>query len=354
MLNFKKSIFLRNLGKRVLSWCPGVWEYFKKRQIKERLLADARQKFAELDQLNPGASLEDYVDALNKHLVSFREYYYSFKFWNKTEEERSKFISREATHMLQFRVRLAFPDYDNPAIFWHKERFLAECSRLGLNKRKWLYSEGATREQVSEILHEVDCIVKQHDSSYGDGIYKVHKDNESEVERAIEDCLNSKNVIEECVFGCRELQEFHPQSLNTLRVVTISYGDKSIVFRAGLRMGRGGAVVDNTKFGGLYANINVQTGVIDGEALDYTGATHSVHPDSGKRITGFHIPYWPEIVEQCNKAAIAIKGVVIIGWDVCVMDGGRVEFIEANHGPDFSADKEALLNALYSVTGKHF
>ncbi len=346
---------IRTLGKRFLALCPGVYDYFKGRKVKAKLLAEANEKFADPDfVMPPGASREDYEAALNKHLVSFREYMYSFEFWKKSEAERDAIISREATHLLQFRLRLAFPDYDNPALFWNKEKFLAEMQRLGLNHRRWLYSPDATREQISELLHATDCIIKKHDSACGLGIYKTHHDNENEISEAIADCRIGKNVVEQCIDGYSELQAFNPSSLNTLRIVTISHDDKSMVFRSGFRMGRINAIADNTQAGGLYATIDPITGIIPGEALDYTGKTYSAHPDSGKQITGYQIPKWDLIIDTCNRAAIAIKGITIIGWDVCLTADGEVEFIEANHSPDFSGDKHHLLNSIEQITGKRF
>lgn len=347
------TTFIRDsIIKRLLFHFPSLYGWYKKRQFMPRLLEDAKIKFAQLnpEDMPPGASFEDYCDAMKKHLVSFREYYYSFQFWNKTEEERDKYISREATHNIIFRL-LLHPGYDNITVLWSKHKFLEAMSRLGFNRRKWLYSPDSTREQMSELLHNCDCIIKDNASTWGIGVSKVHKDNEEEIAAALDRCEANQIVIEECITSCHELEQFHPQSCNTLRVVTITYNDKSIVYKAGFRMGRGGAVVDNTKFGGLYVEIDVNTGNIPGEAIDYTGKTHKVHPDTGVQITGYTIPRWGSIMEQCNNAAKALHATIVIGWDVCLMEDGHVEFIEANHMPDFSGDKYRLLNTIKEMTG---
>ena len=136
---------------------------------------------------------------------------------------------------------------------------------------------------------------------------------------------------------------FHPASLNTIRVVTISNGDRCEVFGALLRMGAHGSVIDNTHAGGVYAPINVETGTIDIPAIDAHNNHYDVHPDTGKQIKGFHIPEWGRIVATCKEATRTLPDIHFAGWDLCVNQAGQVEIIEGNHAPDFDGGMQAPL-----------
>lgn len=348
--------------KRFLSLCPQIYVLAKTRQVKKRLLLEAKSRFEE-DAIPNGASINDYRVALYRHLVSFDEYIYNYELWNKTEDERNEFISRASAAILFFRIRLAFPKYDNPSLFWFKEQFLKRGSDLGYVKRDWLISTKADKEQLNKLFHKCDCIVKPNDSSMGEGIYKVHRDNDDEINTAIGQCLKDSCIVEECVVGCDELQQFHPSSLNTLRLVTIAYEGKAKVFGACFRMGQHNSVVDNSHGGGLVASIDVSTGRIISNAIGARGKEYQVHPDSKTIIKGFQVPCWENVKQRCINAANSFKGVIVVGWDLTITSSGDFEFIEANHTPDFDGGMQAplkqgvknkLYDAIKEITGKSF
>ena len=72
--------------------------------------------------------------------------------------------------------------------------------------------------------------------------------------------LGTDSLIEECIEGCAELQRFHPESLNTIRVVTVRGRSGIRVLGSFIRFGRGGAVVDNAHAGGLFAHVDITEG----------------------------------------------------------------------------------------------
>ena len=162
--------------------------------------------------------------------------------------------------------------------------------------------------------------------------------------RQLYDRLVENNyLLEQCIVACDELTAFHPASLNTIRVVTISNGGRCEVFGALLRMGAHGSVIDNTHAGGVYAPINVKTGIIEIPAIDAHNNHYDVHPDTGKQIKGFRIPEWKRIVATCKEASRAIPDIHFAGWDLCINRAGQVEIIEGNHAPDFDGGMQAPL-----------
>ncbi len=174
------------------------------------------------------------------------------------------------------------------------------------------------------------------DGSLGQGIFKVAAadlENPEKRDEIIARIYAGKSLVEEAIQGCDELQAYHPQSLNTLRVVTVSDGKSPRVFGSFFCMGRGESVVDNAHAGGVFAHIDIEKGVIDTDAFNTDGETFSHHPDTGLPIKGARIPKWDLITKTCMEAHRQCDN-FIVGWDVTVNASGEVDFIEGNHAPD--------------------
>ena len=193
------------------------------------------------------------------------------------------------------------------------------------------------------MIETTDCIAKPIEGTAGIGIFKVCAKDVDNWDELYRRCVEKNILLEECIQSNEELNAFHPNSLNTIRVVTVSNGDRFVVFGALFRMGAHGSVVDNTHAGGVFAPINVETGTIDIEAVDSYNHHYSCHPDTQKQIVGFQIPYWNDIVETCRRASKTIPNIRFAGWDVCVTKDGTIEMIEGNHAPDFDGGMQAPL-----------
>ena len=62
----------------------------------------------------------------------------------------NEFISRASAAILFFRIRLAFPKYDNPSLFWFKEQFLKRASAI----------QGVYIPSFYEPEYHEDCTLK--------------------------------------------------------------------------------------------------------------------------------------------------------------------------------------------------
>ena len=297
------------------------------RSEKKKLLAEAKRKF---DKGSSVGSFDDYKHALDKHWVAYSEYAFQYEFYKKSEEERDEYVSR--LKMAYFYLRYG-PGVLRP-LFRDKARFLKSFSEYV--HREWLYAPETSFEEFRQLVSTHDCIVKPLDGSRGKGVYKIYKnDAHSRDEKSFyESCVEDKVLVEQCIEPCEELMALHPQSLNTIRVVTFSNKEKACVFSGVLRAGVGESVIDNSHAGGVSAQINIQTGVVESDGVDVHGNRYETHPDSGIKIRGFVIPKWDMIVDSCCKVAKQI-GNPITGWDVVINNQGEVEFIEGNHTPDF-------------------
>lgn len=314
---FAKSIYRFGGGK--------IWAEYYAFISRRKLLANAKKAFEKKGTLG---YFDDYKQALKKHWVSYSEYAKKYEFYKKTEEQRHEYVS--TLKMGYFYRR--FNPMKEKAIFREKPKFLEVYGDYV--HRKWLYVPNASFSEFEKMITDYDCIAKPLDESRGIGICKIYKDDtEKNTQELYDFYVRNNYLLEQCIDNCKELKTLHPQSLNTIRVVTIANKEKACVFSGVLRAGVGDSVVDNSHAGGVSAQINVKTGIVETDGADSNGNRYEYHPDSNIKIKGFVIPYWDVIVKTCCEAAKR-SSLPVVGWDVVPNDNGVIEIIEGNHRPD--------------------
>ena len=284
-----------------------LWAEYRIYSAKKRFLAEAKKEYEKGSTLG---SFEDYKQAVEKHLVSYNEYAHQYEFYKLSEDERGEFVSRR---MMDYFYRRYIP-FEVNSIFRVKPKFLTIFNKF--IHRQWLFVPDTSFEKFKQLVVNYDCIVKPCDESLGKGIFKVYK-GKTDCKELYDYCVKNRLLVEECVDSCEELKALHPESLNTIRVVTVSNKDKAVVFGSILRMGVGNSIVDNAHFGGVFAQINIKEGIIESDGVDVDGHTYTHHPDSGIKLK-------------------------VSGWDVAINSNGGIEFIEGNASPDFDLMQSPL------------
>ena len=181
------------------------------------------------------------------------------------------------------------------------------------------------------VSDKKEIIAKPRDGQRGIGVVKFVLDGEESIEQAWESCLKDQLVVEKVIEGCDELEEFHPESLNTIRVSTAT--DKSgtpHVMAATIRTGVDDNFVDNGHSRGVYAGIDVETGIISTIGYNANGERFPQHPNSGKQFSGTQIPHWDELREQAVEVAGKVPQLRYIGWDWALDKDHRWVLIEGN------------------------
>ena len=296
---------------------------------KQRSLfyAEAKKRFQEEKPAH--GSLEDYKSALYKHRVTYDEYMYRYDFWKLNESERNEFIANETMQKL-YRI-MGKPEVRQ--LFCDKVEFLQVYKDY--IHRKWMYVKESTFEEFSEMLQQYDCIAKPQNKNSGEGIFKINRNEKCDLNALYLQLKQDSYLVEECIYACDEIAEFHPWSLNTIRVVTMSNNGQVRFIGAILRMGAHGSCVDNTHAGGVFASIDIDTGIIESDGVDTKDNRYVVHPDTKKQIKGFKIPEWEKIKALCAKATTVFPNIYFAGWDLCVTRDGQIEIIEGNFAPHF-------------------
>lgn len=139
-------------------------------------------------------------------------------------------------------------------------------------------------------------------------------------------------LIQERLEQSAIIEAINPDTLNTIRVVTVNSRDAGPRFvAAAMRIGRSGAIVDSWALGGLSVGVDLKTGIL-GQAVSkpkHGGNWTASHPDSGEQIEGRKVPHWESCLDIAREAALAYSGVGTVGWDIAVTPKGAV-LVEGN------------------------
>ena len=251
-------------------------------------------------------------------------------------KQRKTYITRGINDKLVKR----FNDADSRHIFVNKDEFNeAFADFLG---RRWLKilpadSNGFCLEDEVKKLQRVckDCdeiVAKPRDGMCGKGIEMLNTAQHTDM-KALYEYLQSSGagIVEQCIIQHPVMSELYPDSINTLRIVTINNGGKISVVVALCRMGNGGRV-DNFLHGGLMTRVSLGDGVLMFDAVNSENEVFQKHPITGTVFKGFKIPMWSECMKKACKAAAVLPEVGDVGWDFAVTPSGPV-LVEGNEFP---------------------
>lgn len=123
---------------------------------------------------------------------------------------------------------------------------------------------------------------------------------------------------------------FHPESLNTLRLVTYrSIKDEEInVLSMVLRFGTGSNIVDNQAAGGMTIGIN-ENGNLNNFLIDKYGRKYLVREKFNFDIE-FAVPFFQEIKLVAIEIAKHFKYHRLLGFDIAIDKNNAIKIIEIN------------------------
>lgn len=199
---------------------------------------------------------------------------------------------------------------------------------------KTAIADGKAEEILREFskTHSDGFIIKPLGKNCGRGIAILKV---GDIGMFLSDMENYKEgfVIEELIVQSKWLSQFHPRSVNTLRINTVNYGGgrQVDVKWPVLRIGTGDSIVDNAGAGGIFGAVDVNTGKVIA-CSDKFHHVFECHPDTHVRVVGFKIPFWEEACALVKDAAVKLPDAHVIGWDLALTDKGWV-MVEGNYCP---------------------
>lgn len=271
----------------------------------------------------------DMVICALKNNIGYQDYRV-FGFAQIPYKNRKTFLTMNKNLALVNKVnnKDSYPVYRDKTLFFRKYKDFI--------KRDWISLKECSFEDFEEFCKGRESIfVKTPCSFGGQGIGEVKLSNDTDINSLYNSLIKTgQTLVEEKIVQHEKMKALHPESINTLRIVTLSKDGKVYIINRLLRMGREGSVIDNITSGGIYAPIN-EEGLISHPAFcDKTGETLYAHPTTKHFIIGFEIPFFKEAIELVEKIATAEKDMRYIGWDVAITPEGPV-IVEGNNVPTY-------------------
>ena len=203
-----------------------------------------------------------------------------------------------------------------------------------------------------------EVIVKQSvDSEGGKGV-EFYRSTVDDKEKLLSN-LNKKNfVVQEVVKQHPELAKVHPESINTVRIMTLFFDNEVHILSTVVRMGLGGSKVDNASSGGIVCGVD-EDGKLKKRAFDTKANQYDTHP-SGVHFESVVIPNYLECKQLCKKLATRFTQFShLISWDFSIgVDGepilievnlsyGQIDFHQMCNGPVFGSMTEKVIQYIF-------
>lgn len=136
-------------------------------------------------------------------------------------------------------------------------------------------------------------------------------------------------ILQKYVEQHQEMKQFHPSSLNTLRIMTARKDNDIIVLSSYFRTGRNNSTIDNGMAGGLSYGIN-KNGKLTGIIVDKNLNKYEQHPDTGINLKNKQIPGFHEACDFCKTHHKNLLNFTLISWDIGIKEDNTPIFIEFN------------------------
>lgn len=143
------------------------------------------------------------------------------------------------------------------------------------------------------------------------------------------DELGTDFSIQEPITCHRSISALHPESVNTLRVMTYRWRDELRVLPMLMRIGCGKSAVDNAHAGGVFIGVSDQ-GLLAPSALTEFNERFTKHPDTGVVFDGYRIFGAEKVIGAAKRMHATMPQVGIVSWDFTVDEDGEPLVIEAN------------------------
>ncbi len=253
--------------------------------------------------------------------------YLNYQLYNKTFKEISEYVTIK--HQDKFYEIVSPAKYKT--FFTIKPNFLNNFKDF-INRD---FFENGTVDDLKKFLsNNEEFMVKPRDGLGGKGVYKEYRKNIKDVNEFYDYLKNNNLFIEEYVKQNKEINKLCKESVNTIRIMTFAYNGKNEIVYAAMRIGNGINNVDNFHQGGMGCKIDLDKGILIGDAYDKDLNHFKVHPKSKVKFDGFKIPYWEEAKKLVLDASKVNNNIHMVGWDVAITDDGPT-LIEGNRRPGF-------------------
>ena len=254
--------------------------------------------------------------------------YVMFGFYQMNGKQRNTYLTRVRNK----KVCEMMNDYSFAEEFDDKLRFNQRFAKY--LHRRTLNGETCSQEEFDAFLEgQSSFFAKPNHGSCGNGIEKIKVDDFSNSKEILNYIRSKKlSILEEVLQQHADMSRLHPQSVNSIRIVTDLVDNTIHIAYVMVKMGRGGGCCDNTGQGGIICRVDEASGKIRSVATDDYFNVFEKHPDTGVELIGYQLPMISEAIALVKEAATVIPQMRHIGWDVAITPDGPA-IIEGNEYP---------------------
>lgn len=327
-LGYKIMRYIR-LHSWIFQWLRYLTKYRQMNAVINRFLPNTQVVGEKVQQMSRKEIRKAMRQAFIRYHWDFREFFV-FRFVELDHEGRMKFVPEYEKHI--------FADALNEKAIGEimKDKWKTYQLLQTFFQRSVCYLQ--TEKDIEDasfanfVTAHPDFIVKPNNGTMGQGIQILSTKGVLDAKKQIGNLLHTHTqlplLLEELVEQDERMGAFHKESLNTLRMSAINYGDHVEIIHPRMRFGRGKAIVDNGGAGGILSLVDAQTGIIT-MAYDEIGNQYQEHPDTHLPIVGFQIPEWEKAKTFVEEVFQHTQGLHYCGWDIALSTKGWV-LIEGN------------------------
>lgn len=316
-------------------------------EIAEIVRADKEENEARAEKIKRANGWSDFDLERSRSFCRYRYRIYSIKVYDNMECWKYPREVLDTFAVPQDSIDMCHTYNTAPTIVLDSKIQFVQTYKDFLGRKFWINRDTSMEAFIEFIdgLTEVFCKPTNLLGGHGSYRYELTDDVAAMYEYFMNEPMM---LIEEIPKQHHLLTEIYDKSINSIRITSILKDGKFIPFCTWIKFGGKGSVVDGRAGGGCFAGVDVNTGIVDTPAIDIDNNRFEYHQDTGKRITGFEIPYWNEALALAERALRHVEGINFVGWDLCITEKGPV-IIEGNAWPSFGD-----VQLLYNYEGKEW
>lgn len=282
------------------------------------------------------------MEAVKRALKYTTEEYVAFNFIELNLEDRMKYVSgKNKTEVLR---KMNQPEALN--MFDSKYDTYKAISPLFKRKMEIFYGTDDLPKFAEFVKKHPECVKKDNYASMGKGVSKLSVKKDTDLKALMESLAGEIDVfiLEELIKPHYSIKRLNPDSVNTVRIITlVTDGEVSVEYTF-MKVGRSGSFVDNGGSGGLFVSIDKETGRFNSDGFsEKMGEHYEKHPDHGYVFKGYKLRRWKQALKMAKKAALSVDNARMVGWDLTMDRWGRWVIIEGNGLSQFIGPQATVL-----------
>lgn len=244
-----------------------------------------------------------------------------------SKEELLKIIPRSVTHGIYEKLQINRQDitYDKHNMYarMHQNSISIPHLFVVTDSQSQCLIENTTFTELTNNVTNQRILAKPRFANGGKGIHLLSP----------QDSILPNYIYQSFAYNHPDIIDLQGSDYcGTIRYVVYQQGEKNLLPVAASIQLNGGKITDHMINGGsISASIDLTNGKLSSLGLDHQGKLYENNPLSGKKIRGFQIPFWKELLALVEKTCYVYPELPLIAFDIAITEAGPV-LLEINAG----------------------